>query len=199
VKSLVAIVTASFMTLASTSTAHASNRPTITEIVAASGGVFDNNRYDYDILLNAVVTAGLADALDNPAANLTVMAPNDRAFIRLAQDLGFTGNNEAGAWTFLVDALTSLGGGDPIPVLTNVLLYHVIPQRVNAVQFIVLSIFNIPVPTLLAGATFTPTLGGIVDNEPDVANPRLTFPINIRASNGIIHTIDRVLIPVNLP
>ena len=45
-------------------------RPTITEIVLKSGapGEFDKNRYDYDILLTAVVTAGLADALNNPDA-----------------------------------------------------------------------------------------------------------------------------------
>ena len=36
---------------------------TITEIVLESGGDFDSNRRDYDILLNAVVTAGLAEAL----------------------------------------------------------------------------------------------------------------------------------------
>jgi uncharacterized surface protein with fasciclin (FAS1) repeats len=62
--------------------------------------------------------------VSNPTANLTVFAPNDRAFVRLARDLGFTGTTEAAAWQFLVGALTQLGNGDPIPVLTNVLLYH---------------------------------------------------------------------------
>ena len=176
-----------------------SRAATITQIVAASGGTFDNNRFDYDILLNAVLTAGLADALNDPSANLTVFAPNDLAFIRLARDLGFSGNDDSGAWNFLVAALTGLGGGDPIPVLTNVLLYHVVPQRVNAVQFFVLSFSGANVPTLLSGATIRPAFFRIIDNDPDLKNPNLFFPLNVNADNGIIHTIDRVLIPLNLP
>ena len=96
---------------------------TITEIVAASGPGFDNNKRDYDILLEAVLTAGLAGDLADPDAEFTVFAPNDRAFIRLAKDLGFTGSGEEDAWLYLVDQLTALGGGDPIPLLTAVLGY----------------------------------------------------------------------------
>ncbi|MGK2957465.1 MAG: fasciclin domain-containing protein [Acidimicrobiales bacterium] len=170
------------------------SKPTIAGIVAASGGEFDNTRSDYDILLNAVQTAGLVDALNDPAANLTVFAPNDRAFIMLARDLGFKGWNEAGAWEFLVGALTQLGNGDPIPVLTNVLLYHVAPARLGILD---VALSN-KVDTLL-GASFGVKFVVLVDADPNFTNP-VVLPLasNIKAANGIVHTISRVLLPVNL-
>ena len=172
---------------------------TITDIVASSGGKFDKNKFDYDILLNAVLAADLADALANPDASLTVFAPNDLAFIRLARDLGYKGYDEAGAWHFLVAALTDLGGGDPIPVLTDVLLYHVAPKRISVFGFTRAVLRDATIETLLEGATVKPFFFGLIDNEPDLMNPRLAFPLNVRASNGIIHTLSRVLIPVDLP
>ena len=48
---------------------------TITELVAKSGGEFDRNTRDFDILLNAVLAAGLEDALAEPNADLTVFGP----------------------------------------------------------------------------------------------------------------------------
>ncbi len=167
---------------------------TITDIVASSGGEFDRNRFDYDILLNAVLAADLAGALSDPEANLTVLAPNDRAFIRLARDLGYEGRDEEGAFNAIVAALTTLGGGDPIPVLTNVLLYHVVPEGQSIRQLIK----SRRISTLLEGATITPDFFKLLDNEPDVVNPRFTFPVNVNASNGVIQTINRVLIPLDL-
>ena len=178
--------------------APAAKANTITDIVAASGGEFDRNRNDYDILLTAVVTAGLAETLATPNAGFTVFAPNDRSFIRLARDLGFRGRSEEGAWNFLVAALTDLGNGDPIPVLEAVLLYHVVPAEVNVFGFFLAAIRNQDIPTV-QGGTLDPFLFGLRDAEPDLRDPRLTFPLNIKASNGIIHTINRVLIPIDLP
>ena len=172
---------------------------TITEIVLESGGEFDSNRRDYDILLNAVVTADLADALDDPDAELTVFAPNDAAFVRLAKDLGYQGGyDENEAWNFLVAALTGLGDGDPIPVLTDILLYHVVAGDVRPVDLIISTIFGQDITTLL-GATIRPFFIFLIDNEPNLRNPRVAFPLDIEASNGRIHTVNRVLIPVDLP
>jgi uncharacterized surface protein with fasciclin (FAS1) repeats len=166
---------------------------TITDIVLRSGGEFDRNRADYDILLNAVVTAGLAETLATPGLNVTVWAPNDRAFIRTARDLGFTGWSEKGAWEFLVAALTDLGDGDPIPVLTAILTYHVTPDARGVFSVLTTKTF----PTL-QGGTITRHGFTLQDADPDLKDPRLTLPLQLRASNGIIHTIDRVLIPINI-
>lgn len=172
-------------------------------VVAASGGAtagqFDQNGNDYDILLNALQTANLVGAVADPTANLTVFAPNDRAFLRLARDLGFTGDGEADTWTFLVDALTQLGNGNPVPVLTDILLYHVAPERIRAFDVIVRSLFRQQITTLNAGATIRPFFLTLIDNEPDLRNPFLIAPINLTASNGVIHGISRVLIPIDLP
>lgn len=176
------------------------NQPaTVAAAVAASGGQFDRNGRDFDILLTALQTAGLVDALSDPDADFTVFAPTDLGFVQTARDLGFRGFDEAAAWQFLVGALTSLGGGDPVPVLTNILLYHVAPRRYTPPQIFALGFNDSSIPTLLAGAELRTFGGAVVDAEPDLANPRLGQPFNLRTGNGVIYGLDRVLIPVNLP
>ena len=187
------------LVLGATVSAAPSGGNTITDIVLASGGEFDGDRRDFDILLNAVVAADLAEALADPDAELTVFAPNDKAFVRLARDLGYEGGyDEEAAWNFLVAALTNLGGGDPIPVLTDILLYHVAPGDLRPVDLILGTIFGARIDTLL-GETIRPFFFILVDNDPDIRNPFVVRPVDIEASNGRIHAISRVLVPVDLP
>ncbi len=167
---------------------------TLTEIVAASGGQFDRNSRDYDMLLRAVqAVPGIADALNNCEDSLTLFAPNDLAFTRLANDLGYAGSDEEGAFNAIVAALTRIGNGDPIPVLRTVLLYHVAPRDLNPFEVL----FAREIPTL-QGGVIRPFFFVLRDNDPDLRDPFLTWPINVRACNGRLHSIDRVLLPVNL-
>lgn len=121
---------------------------------------------EFDVLQAAVVRAGLVDAL-NGTRQLTVFAPTDLAFVTT---LGVA--DEAAA----LDAVNSL----PIEDLTSILLYHVIDGRRNS-----RAVLAAPGYTTLNGATLTRA-------ELVAAGFAAT---DISASNGIVHVINRVLLP----
>lgn len=166
--------------------------PSVTGIVAASGTGFDTNGGDFDLLLAAVTTAGLDGVLNDPTLDLTVFAPTDDAFVGLSQQLGYSGSDEAGAWSYLVEALTLLGGGDPIPLLTEVLTYHVAGDSLQASQ--VLASTGI---ATLQGGTITVDGTTLRDADPEIGDPAIVAT-NIQASNGVVHVIDGVLLPADL-
>ncbi|MEM1159889.1 MAG: fasciclin domain-containing protein [Pseudomonadota bacterium] len=167
--------------------------PTIAGIVAASGAGPDENNADFDLLLAALQTANLVDVLDTAGLDATVFAPNDAAFIALAQNFGFAGSDESGALTAIVDTLTSLGGGDPTTLLTAILTYHVSPGAKQLAQVAALDTVQ-----TLQGGTFQVSGTTLIDNEPDLPDPGLAAT-DLQASNGIVHVIDQVLIPLDVP
>lgn len=160
-------------------------------VLAVSGSSgFDRNKRDYDLLREALIATDLVDDV-RTASGITVWAPKDRAFKRLARDLGWKWRGERSAFRFLARTV----GTD---LLADVLLYHVSPKRLDAKKVVRFAKKHRPVPTLL-GETFRVTRSlRLIDNEPDLRNPRVVPPFNIKASNGIIHTINRVLIPLDL-
>ena len=169
------------------------DRATIAGIVAESGGTFDSDASDFDLLLNALQAAGLVPALDNPDSNLTVFAPNDAAFVAAAQALGFQGTDEAGAFGHIVDAVTLLSlGNDPVPLLSDILLYHVAPGALDSGDVLGSS----TIETLL-GADLGVDGAALVDGEPDLPDANI-IATDIAASNGFVHVIDGVLVPVDL-
>ncbi|MEM1382446.1 MAG: fasciclin domain-containing protein [Pseudomonadota bacterium] len=148
---------------------------------------------DFNILVLALSTAGLVEAIQT-SEDITVFAPTDAAFTQLALDLGFTGDqgDETAVFNFIAEVLATLG--DPIELLTNILLYHVSPGEKTAAEIDALA----HVDTLLEGATFGTKGTELIDNEPDVANPDIVIP-DIPAANGAIQAIDRVLLPLDIP
>ena len=172
----------------------------VNTVVELSGapGTTDTNGTDFDLLREAVLAAGLDGALSDPAAALTVFAPNDNAFIGLAQTLGYGDADEGGALGYILDALTLLGGGDPIPLLQQVLTYHVTAAGALTLADVAGLGDGAVIPTLQGGTlTLDLTAPGLIDADDGLPNPNL-IGFDVDGGNGIIHVLDGVLIPLSV-
>jgi transforming growth factor-beta-induced protein len=121
----------------------------------------------HNTLEAAVIAAGLAPALSAPGS-LTVFAPTDDAFATLP----------AGTVAALL--------ADPQGALTKVLTYHVVSGKIQAA-----AISNNQIITTLNGKTVR---ARISNGSLFINNAKITVK-NIKATNGIVHVIDAVLIP----
>lgn len=157
-------------------------------VAASGGGTPDSNPSDYDILVQALVATGLDAALADPSQTYTVFAPTDRAFMRLVTDL--TGSAPASE----ADALAAITSTFTTDQISNVLLYHVVAgKKLGPLQVLVSRSL-----TMANGGTVQPRGITLRDETPALSDPRLVlWAINIPATNGVIHTIDRVLVPAS--
>ncbi|MGC5222937.1 fasciclin domain-containing protein [Micromonospora sp. DT81.3] len=156
-------------------------------VAASGGGTPDNNLGDYDILVQALIATDLAPVLADASRQFTVFAPNDRAFLRLVGDL--TGTVPASE----ADALAAIVGTFSIPQISNILLYHVVADK----KLGPLDVLTSRTIVMANGLVIRPLGPVLRDQNADLRNPVLVLrAINIQASNGVIHTIDRVLVPV---
>ncbi len=118
----------------------------------------------FGTLLAAAKAAGLAEALADPEAELTVFAPSDAAFAALP----------AGT----VEDLLRPANKDR---LAAILKYHVLPRRITVSSY--------ETPTLQGDPVELRPTGTIRVNEAEVV------VADIKATNGVIHVIDSVLLP----
>ncbi|MEL6893873.1 MAG: fasciclin domain-containing protein [Actinomycetota bacterium] len=189
-----ATVAGSLIGLSAGSASAQEAEPGIVDVVLDVSGTegFDTNGRDYDLLREALVATGLAGAVA-AAEDITVFAPNDHAFVRLARDLGFDGRDEAGAFGYLA-AFTGFVSADDPGLLDDVLLYHVSPgaKTVRELRR------THPVETLFEGATLEVWWNRVIDGDRNDRDARIRSPKNLEAANGIIHTVNRVLRPIDL-
>lgn len=157
-------------------------------VAASGGGTPDSNPWDYDILVQAVLATGLDGALADTSKIYTVFAPNDRAFLRLVTDL--TGTAPASE----ADALAAITSTFTAEQIANILLYHVVAgKKLGPVK-----VFTSHSLTMANGGTVQPRGITLRDQTPALSDPRLVlWAVNIQATNGVIHTIDRVLVPAS--
>ena len=129
---------------------------------------------DFSILVAAVKRAGLVDVLSS-VGPFTVFAPTNAAFESLLKELGAAKLEDI-----------------PVETLKSVLLYHVISAKVpsSAVATGYVST-NSSGPSDSKVSLFIQKTGSAVkiDNRANVV------AVDVAASNGVIHVIDKVLMP----
>lgn len=121
----------------------------------------------HDSLVAALSHVDLVETLQGDGP-FTVFAPTDEAFAAAGINLDDFDNDEANA------------------TLTDILLYHVVSAAVDAAN-----VTDGMVATMVNGdnATFTVENGTVMINDANVTTA------DVNASNGIIHVIDKVLMP----
>jgi transforming growth factor-beta-induced protein len=137
----------------------------------------------FTALVAAATKANLVTALSSPTANLTVLAPTDAAFTTLATRLGFT------SATAMVTAL-------PASALASILSYHVLPTRQSATNLIAGGASQ-PTIYTYSGQPATlavSTTGGVRFGDAVLTQATVTTA-DVPASNGVIHVVDKVLVP----
>jgi transforming growth factor-beta-induced protein len=120
----------------------------------------------FSTLVTAVQTAGLVDTLKSPGP-FTVFAPTDDAFAQLPDGT--------------LEALLN-----DIPALTDILLYHVVPGKVLASEVV-----NLEDAKTASGKMIRIK----VDEDVVMINDSKVLITDIEASNGVIHVIDKVILP----
>jgi uncharacterized surface protein with fasciclin (FAS1) repeats len=148
---------------------------------------------EFDYLLGAVGCLTDEDG-NNPVVDLltgtdkyTLFAPTDAAFEALQTALGIAVPEPSA--TCAVDSIFGEG------TLFTILAYHVTDGR--RFSHSVFNANNSKQIDMLAGGyiTSTPSLS-LIDGVPQVVNPVAPL-IDINASNGVIHVIDKVMLPFN--
>lgn len=147
----------------------------------------------FNLLAAALTKANLVTALQG-AGPFTVFAPDDVAFLALLRTL--TGNatlTEAQGIT-AINAIDATSDPLNLTELTSVLQYHVVP---NAAAFSINLTNNQAITTLKPAAPNQVTigLGATVTVDGAASEPSTVALANVAATNGVIHVIDRVLLP----
>lgn len=125
----------------------------------------------FSVLTQALKAAGLEETLRGQGP-FTVFAPSDAAFAKLPQD-----------------AVQDLLKPENKEVLVKILTYHVVPGQVLSTDLKsgqVKSVEGGPISVKVDPAT------GVQVNDATVVQP------DIKASNGVIHVIDNVILPPDL-
>ncbi|MFD2231041.1 fasciclin domain-containing protein [Alkalimarinus sediminis] len=169
-KAAAALVASSALLLSACSDDNNSGAVSCNGTIAEIANCDDN----FDTLFAAVDAAGLGETLSG--GEFTVFAPTDAAFDELFTSLGVTPDQ------FLAR-----------PDLADILTYHVLSGSVNAEAAISLAGMANNTATTVETSTVTLTLSGsdLFVNRSQVVTP------DVIAENGIIHAIDKVLVPPN--
>jgi transforming growth factor-beta-induced protein len=165
-------------------------------VVSACGGSDDDNNEPTRNIVQAAESAGLTSLLAaatkaelvtalsaSSTAGLTVFAPTNAAFNTLATQLGLADGPA------LVAAL-------PKEALASILSYHVLPARKSAADLSSGGATQATIYTFdgSAATVRVNTTGGVNIGDAVLTEAKVTSA-DVAATNGVVHVVDKVLVP----
>jgi uncharacterized surface protein with fasciclin (FAS1) repeats len=156
---------------------------------------------DLNILVSLLTKTGLANTFaNNNSGAFTVFAPTDAAFVSYFQAISIptAGADEIAILSWINSTLSPTTTPN-ISTLTGILLYHGVSSeipssKVTGAQGFVTMGGTARLSVSKVGSDVVLNANRIAQNS--AANGAKSVTLDIDASNGRIHTIDRVLIPV---
>ena len=154
-----------------------------TTLLTACGGNSDVNKdlfelvrsnNDLSVLGDAIVAANLV-ATFQANTSYTLFAPNNAAFVAALAELGLT-KEELFANK---------------PLLNAVLSYHLLPGKINFADLLL----NTPLKTVQGATLKIDNIGGTLTITDGRARTSRIIQTNLDASNGVVHVVDKVLLP----
>lgn len=136
---------------------------------------------NFTILLDALTRTDLDETMADATQSYTVFAPTDEAFVDLLAELGLDD----------LDAVEAALGTDG---LKNVLLYHVLGAEVTSDMVSTGYVSSLGTNASMDPLSFfTNTADGVLIND-----KAMVTTADVMASNGVIHIIDKVILPLTI-
>ena len=129
---------------------------------------------DLSVLADGIIKADLVQTFQL-ITSYTLLAPNNAAFVSLLAELGMT-----------KDQLFANK-----PLLTAVLTYHLLPGKINNADFV----FNTPYKTVQGSTLKVDNIAGVFTITDGRSRKSHIIQFNLDARNGVVHVIDKVLLP----
>ena len=166
VLALALVASISLVACGSDSSTEVVDTPVMEEVAANDIVAVASSTEGFSTLVAALSAAGLVETLQGEGP-FTVFAPNDEAFAALPAGL-----------------LEKLLLPENIAVLTSILTYHVVAGKVMSTDVTTGDAATVEGSTLALD-----TMSGVMVNDATV------IAADVEASNGVIHVIDKVLVP----
>ena len=150
------------------------------------------NAPSFGILASALTKANLSTTLQGNGP-FTVFAPTDDAFLSTLRAVYSDPDLTEAEAINVINSLTNSSSPLSLTSLTQILLYHVVPTSgysINLTNNQVLTTAKADAPN-----TVTLGIGASVTVDGLASDPSTVTATNISATNGVIHVIDKVLLP----
>lgn len=155
---------------------------------------------NFDILAAALTKTGLVTSLNNPnSGTFTVFAPTDAAFINYWNSIRGAGHTEQNVLDTIANLKPTAVSNPTIAALAGVLNYHIVSSKIPSSDITGKAVF-----ATLQGARLTISKQGsnVILNANNAGagagNGANVTAVDVNALNGVIHSIDKVLIPVSV-